>query len=205
MINEMDTVQYRQPTLIDCTELLSSYSSSTPHHQVTALGNPNILRTRKLALLCSVKCPGQIILRTLNLARVLRESDETVISGFHSPMEQEVLTSLLRGNGNVIICPARSLEGMRLPAAWMKALKDNRLLLLSPFAAHQRRQTVRQAHSRNEFVAGLADRVLIAYAAPGGKIESLAHRLSARNMPLFMLDTTDNTNLLQSGALPFRL
>src|SRR5919197_4693895 len=64
---------------------------------LTALGNLDILRQKKLALFCSVKCPGTLILQTYDLARALRDAGVTVIGGFHSPMEKECLALLLRG------------------------------------------------------------------------------------------------------------
>src|SRR5438876_1122861 len=117
------------------------------------------LVSRKLALLCSVRCPGALILRTYDLARALRDAGVTVASGFHSPMEQECLRLLLRGRQPVVVCPARSVERMRLPAEWKPAIEAGRLLVLSPFAPHQRRMTADLAAKRNAFVAALADEV----------------------------------------------
>src|SRR2546425_258524 len=60
------------------------------HHapaQVSVLGNLDILQTKPVALFCSVKCPGNLILQTYDLAQKWRDQGVTVISGFHSPME----------------------------------------------------------------------------------------------------------------------
>src|SRR5216117_1807104 len=93
---------------------------------ITARGNLDILlgkvRAPKVALFCSVQCSSAIILQTYALARALRDAGVTVISGFHSPMEKECLILLLRGTQPVIVCPARSIEAMRLPADWKVAL-----------------------------------------------------------------------------------
>jgi len=75
-----------------------------------------LLKKTKLALFCSKKCPGQKILKAFDFARNLRDGQKTVISGFHSPIEKECLRILLRGKQPIIICPARSLEKMRVPA-----------------------------------------------------------------------------------------
>ena len=64
---------------------------------IQTIGNQEILCEKKLALFCSIKCPGEIILKTYDLARHLRDTGVTVISGFHSPMEKECLRILLRG------------------------------------------------------------------------------------------------------------
>lgn len=47
-----------------------------------ALGNAAILQEKMRGLLCSVKCPGDIILKTFDTARALRDAGVTVIGGF---------------------------------------------------------------------------------------------------------------------------
>ena len=43
---------------------------------------------------CSVRCPGDIILKTYDLAKALRGVEITLIGGFQSPMEKEFLDVL---------------------------------------------------------------------------------------------------------------
>ena len=64
---------------------------------LSAIGNRELLKCRLLAFFCSVKCPGNLILQTYDLARALRDACVPVIGGFHSPMEKECLALLLRG------------------------------------------------------------------------------------------------------------
>src|SRR5438552_4170453 len=108
---------------------------------IATLGNLDLLHSRPLALFCSIKCPGDVILRTYDLIMALRDAAIPMIGGFHSPMEKECLTLLLRGNQPVIICPARAIDRMRLPTDWKQPLASNRLLILSTFANTQRRAT----------------------------------------------------------------
>ena len=98
------------------------------------LGERLAIVYQKLALFCSVKCPGNLILQTYDLACALRDAGVTVIGGFHSPMEKECLSLLLRGMQPVIICPARSIERLRLPTSWKALLAEDRLLLLLQLA-----------------------------------------------------------------------
>ena len=76
---------------------------------LATLGNLDILKTPSIALFCSTKCPGDLILKTYDLACAWRAARQTVIGGFHSPMEKECLRLLLRGTQPVIVCPARTL------------------------------------------------------------------------------------------------
>ena len=183
---------------------LHEYLSDRAPETLTALGNLDILQWKKLALFCSVKCPGALILQTYDLARALRDAGVTVISGFHSPMEKECLALLLRGTQPVIVCPARGLERMRLPTAWKAPLAQGRLLIVSPFAGKQHRITADLARKRNEFVAALADEVFFAYAAPGSKTERFCHDVLAWGKPLLTLESDDNAHLLALGARAVR-
>jgi hypothetical protein len=61
------------------------------------------------------------------------------------------------------------------------------------------------AKKRNEFVTDLADRVLFAYAYPGGKTEALARKVIGWGKPVFTFDSKDNVNLLAMGARVLRL
>jgi predicted Rossmann fold nucleotide-binding protein DprA/Smf involved in DNA uptake len=174
---------------------------------LTVRGNLNILgdiRSPLVALFCSVQCSHSIILQTYELARALRDAGVTVISGFHSPMEKECLLVLLHGSQPVIVCPARSIERLRLPADWKGALRQGRLLLLSPFEEKLRRVTTNRARTRNQLVAALADALLIAHAAPGSKTERLCHDALGWGKFLLTLENIENAGLLALGARTVR-
>src|SRR5574341_2356159 len=88
--------------------------------RVWAIGDLQILEQPLLGLFCSTRCPGEVILRTYDLAIALREANIPVIGGFHTPMEKECLEVLLRGQQPVVICPARSIASLRMPISWRK-------------------------------------------------------------------------------------
>lgn len=178
---------------------LQSYWAEKPAQPISAIGNPKLLQSKTLALFCSVKCPGDLILKTYDLARSLRDSETPTVSGFHSPMEKECLLLLLRGTQPVIYCPARSLEKMRLSKEHKAAVERDRLIILSPFQ-NQHRMTSVLAQERNQFVATLADAVFIAYASPESKTEALAQQIVKWNKPLLTFESSDNQNLIKLGA-----
>ncbi len=148
-----------------------------------AIGNFAVLAERKVGLFCSVRCPGDAILRAYDAARQFRDDGETVVSGFHSPVEKECLRLLLRGNQPIIICLARAMEKIRLPSEWRRVLDNGRLLLLSPFEKRPRRPTTESSQQRNELVAALADDVLIIHAEPGGSIERILESVDRWKIP----------------------
>lgn len=160
---------------------LAHYLGAQAPAALSLRGNPDLLFRRAtplLALFCSSKAPGSILLQVHDLAQQWRAAGVTVIGGFHSPAEREALVVLLRGPGAVIVCPARGIAGMRLKPEYQEPLAAGRLLLVSPFEEKVRRITAETATARNRFVAVLADRVLIAHAEPGGKTEQLAREVA---------------------------
>ena len=173
-------------------------------NKVTTQGKIAIVNRKKLALICSQRCPGTLILRTQDLAHEIRDAGVTVIGGFHSLVEKECLTVLLKGRQPLIICPARSLEGMRLPAAWRGPIEQGRLLLLSPFEKKHRRATADLAQKRNDFVAAIADAIFVAYAAPASKTEELCRKALIWGKTVLTFDTPDNGNLTALGAKPVK-
>jgi predicted Rossmann fold nucleotide-binding protein DprA/Smf involved in DNA uptake len=179
---------------------LGQYLGDKAPTRMCTIGNLNILKSKSVALICSVKCPGNIILQTYDLAQRLRDAGVSVIGGFHSPMEQECFRILLRGKQPVIVCPARGLHGMRIPSEHKQILEEGRLLYLSPFSEKVRRATVDAAQFRNRFVAALADKILVPYAAPGSKTLELCRLLLSWNKSVYTLANHANAPLIDLGA-----
>jgi len=169
---------------------------------ITGLGNIDILRHNSTALFCSQKCPGDLILKTYDLAQILRQASMTVIGGFHSPMERECLAILLRGTQPVIICPARNINDTRIRKEYTQFLDDGRLLFLSPFKENQRRISVKTSHYRNLFVAALSVVVFVAHAGPGSKTEVFCREIISWQKPIYTFDSDYNKNLIEMGAQP---
>lgn len=169
---------------------------------VAFMGDLSILDKPLLGFFCSVRCPGDAILRTYDLARALRSADLTIIGGFQSSMENEFLDLILRGSARVIVCPARGLGNFRIPKGWKNPIAEGRLMLLSFFDDWIRRPTLSIAGKRNDYIAALADRLLIAHAEPDGKTEQLCKAALASGKPVFTLDSPDNAHLIELGLVP---
>ena len=178
---------------------IAEYLADNAPKTITAIGNPDILQSKTLAIFCSNKCPGNIILKTYDLLRQLRERGIAVISGFHSAIERECLNILLKGRQSVIICPARSIEGMRIKPEYRKPLEDGRLLIFSPFSGKERRISSDRAVRRNYFVAALATDVFIPYAAPGSKTKTFCQELLKWGKQVYTIDDAKNTHLMEEG------
>ena len=164
------------------------------------IGDVTVLQQSIVAFVCSVKCPGSVVIHTFDAIRELRDAGVVVVGGFHSPMEQECLDFLLRGKQPVIMSTAKGLIRPRLSATQRMAIDGNRLALVSIFPDKITRTNKRQSQARNEFAAALASSVLIPHASPGGSAETIARQVVARNQPLFTIEDEENRPLIARGG-----
>lgn len=169
---------------------------------IVSMGQLGVLEKPLVGFFCSVRSPGDTILKTYDLARRLRNADLTIIGGFQSPMEKECLDLLLRGTVSVVVSPARGFGRLRVPRGWHGPLAEGRMLLLSFFGDGVRRSTADLAARRNTYVAVLADRIFIVHAGMDSKTERLCRATLAWCKPVFTLDSPDNAHLVELGAVP---
>jgi hypothetical protein len=89
-------------------------------------------------------------------AEEICQTDKVVISGFHSPLEKEVLRILLEHKHPVIVALGRALY-KRVPPNLQHAFDEGRLLFVS-FRGYSRHSS-KSSEIRNWKAAGLADEV----------------------------------------------
>lgn len=169
------------------------------------IGDATPFKQSVVAFVCSVKCPGSVVIHTFDAIRELRDAGVVVVGGFHSPMEQECLKFLLRGKQPVIMSPAKGLSRPRLSPTQRLAINEKRLALVSIFPETVTRTSKVQSQARNEFVAALASSVLIPHASLGGIAETIARQVVARNQPLFTINDEQNRPLVALGARSYSL
>jgi predicted Rossmann fold nucleotide-binding protein DprA/Smf involved in DNA uptake len=173
--------------------------------RIWAIGDLRILDKPMLGFFCSARCPGDVILQTYDAARALRKAKVPVIGGFHSPMEKECLDLLLRGTQPIVVCPARSIIRMRIPASWLAAITQSRILILSPFGPQHRRPTSAIAEQRNYFAAMLANQLLVAHAASGSMTEKFCLDQMNGGKRVLLLEGSNNEPLISKGACHFSI
>jgi len=194
-------------------QVLQRGSYRFPAHLVTRLGDeaPDTLYLRgderillgiQLGVICSVSCPGSIVIKTLDTIRKVRDAGIVVAGGFHSPMERECLHFLLRGPQAVLWCPAAGLRCSPLGIEEQRSLDERRLSLLSIFDEGAANATPELASRRNDVVAALADVVLVVHAVAGGKAEATLRRALARGQVVLTLEDPENEHLVRLGATP---
>ncbi len=160
----------RQPFIIKVldkyTEIWSFEKDSVP---LQGIGDVALLSRPLTAFFASRRCPGAAIRAATDWTLALARAKQPVVSGFHSPLEQSVLTLLLQARCPVVAVIARPLVGARLDSAWQTAIAERRMAVVTSHTA-SRRLTETLAVERNDLAALLATRIVIAHAEPGGSL-----------------------------------
>ncbi|MBI3987633.1 MAG: hypothetical protein HY343_11965 [Lentisphaerae bacterium] len=178
------------------------YAANIELDRMQHMGNIGLLKSAWAAFFCSVRCPGNLILKAYDLAQKWRAEGQPVIGGFHSPVEKEVLKIMLRSTVPVCVVLARSLP-KRISPEFRRPLDEGRLLLLSPFDAKTKRATRETAGRRNHVVAALAEKIVVAYAAPGSKTETFCREIAGVGKPCLTFDDPRTANLRELGFRPY--
>ena len=132
------------------------------------LGNTSLLDRYMVAFFASRSSTAEITERALQWATNICQTDKVVISGFHSPLEKEVLRVLIEHKHPVIIALGRALY-KKVPLYLQSALDEGRLLFVS-FRGYSR-HSWKSSEIRNWKAAGLADEV---YFTPFDQTSSLS-------------------------------
>jgi predicted Rossmann fold nucleotide-binding protein DprA/Smf involved in DNA uptake len=167
---------------------------------LATIGSLNILRRPTIGLLCSIRCPGNLILAAYDFAKRTSHDGPAIIGGFHSPMERTCFETLLVRHVPTVCIPARRLTPRGIPRAWWTATAEDRLLILSPFTGAQRHVTRNLAHRRNLFIAALADVLFVPHAIHGGETEAVARMSLHRGKGVYTLEDKENAHLLRLGV-----
>ena len=127
------------------------------NNKLIYLGNKELFKMKKIGFLASRKISTLSVLPTYDWAvEVSKRKDVAVVSGFHSPMERDVLKILLQGECGIIIVLARGMY-RKLPKQYEKAMEQNRLLIISNEKESVTRVSELSAHNRNKYVEKLSD------------------------------------------------
>lgn len=140
--------------------------------RIVGVGNTALLAEPLLGLISSRECPGHVLLETIDRVPQWVQAGRAIISGFHSPLEQQVLRSVLRRKGRVVKVLARGFSDYRPPAEEREPLAAGRMLVIAAYASEVRtsRKTSLQ---RNRLVLALASECCIPYLSPSSPLRAL--------------------------------
>ncbi len=141
------------------------------------IGNPSLLNWKKMGMLCSRNCPEDALRAAQRRAAAYRET-HCLISGFHSPPEQAILAALLKSHAKIICCPAWGIDKMKIPADWLPALEQNRMLILE---MQNENGDLAASRDRNTFVMQVADELWIPHVSANGMLATLIGDMNVKN------------------------
>lgn len=115
-------------------------------------------------------------------------AQQTLIGGFHSPLEHSVLHLLLEARSPVVVVLARDVGLARLPTTWRAAIKRDHMTVVSADGEHQRLDRLRAA-GRNDLVAALSDSIVVAHMSAGGTLASQVEAWDSHGKPVRLLQS----------------
>lgn len=132
------------------------------------LGNEQLLDQSLVAFFASRETPDDVAQRALRWAEMICQTDKVVISGFHSPLEKEVLNVLLEHKHPVILALGRSVY-KRVPQQFEQPLAEGRMLIVS--ICNSVRQGWWTSQHRNWTIADWADECVWAGVHRGSALD----------------------------------
>lgn len=149
--------------------------------RIVGAGETALLDEPLLGLIASRECPGHVLLETLDRVPDWVKAGRVIVSGFHSPLEQQVLRSLLRRKGRAVKVLARGFGGQcadyRPTPEEREPLASGRMLVISAVAPSVTRITRATALTRNRLVLALATEIMAPHVATGSPLAALLSEL----------------------------
>ncbi len=138
-----------------------------------SLGNLGLLDKHRIGFLAGSKIASLSVIPTLDWAiETSKHEDVSIVSGFHSQMEREVLDFLLKGKCGIICVLARSIY-KKVPPKFREAYNAGRVLFISPFQTNAIRADRQVCQHRNEYVASLSDQLVFSSLTPESSLYPL--------------------------------
>lgn len=147
--------------------------------RIVGAGETALLAEPLLGLIASRECPGHVLLETLALVPEWVKAGRVIVSGFHSPLEQQVLRSVLRRKGRVVKVLARGMTDYRPTAEEREPLTTGRMLVITACPPEVRRTTRDTALARNRLVLALASEIAAPYVADDSPLAALLNERRA--------------------------
>jgi hypothetical protein len=146
---------------------------------MTTIGNISLLDQPKHGFLCSRTTKSSAILPCLDWAVEHANSNEVVMSTFHSELEKVVLDMLMAGKCPIILVLGRSIYKV-MSEKLQKLLNQNRLLIIS--LSDQGRISRESAFRCNEYICKLSDSLTFGFLSKDSSLCSLYQEALKNNI-----------------------
>lgn len=144
--------------------------------RIVGAGETALLTEPLLGLIASRECPGHVLLETLDCVPEWVKAGRVIVSGFHSPLEQQVLRSVLRRKGRVVKVLARGMTDYHPQPEEREPLATGRMLVITAYPPDVRRTTRETAMVRNRLVLDLATEIIAPHVAAGSPLAALLEK-----------------------------
>jgi len=148
------------------------------------LGNQDLLNRRLTAFLSSSTIATDKVMACYDWATSLDADADCVVSGFQSPIEQDVLHFLLKKKIPVVVVLARAMY-KQIPEELKEAYDEGRVLFVS--ISNSTRVNKATAMSRNKYVVDIAHEVLFGMIAEGSSLNEVCQYAKDIQKPLSTL------------------
>ncbi|OYT92365.1 MAG: hypothetical protein CFE43_08865 [Burkholderiales bacterium PBB3] len=165
-----------KPVPIACATTVQERFGAGEPIQLSGVGNAALRNASLLGLIASRECPGHVLLETLERVPQWVETGRVIVSGFHSPLEQQVLRSVLRRKGTVVKVLARGMTDYRPAPDEREPLAAGRMLVITACPSDVIRTTRGTALARNRLVLALATEIVAPYIAEGSPLAALLEK-----------------------------
>ena len=162
-----------KPALVSLPALCAERLGRELAARIVGAGATSLLDEPLLGLIASRECPGQVLLETLERVPEWVKAGRVIVSGFHSPLEQQVLRSALRRQGRLVKVLARGITRYTPPPEESEAMAAGRLLVITASPADVRRTTRESALQRNQLVIALSTEMVVPYVAEGSPLAAM--------------------------------
>ena len=133
-------------------------------------GNHNLLKRKLTAFLSSSTIATDKVMACYDWATSLNSETDCVVSGFQSPIEQDVLHFLMKSKIPVIVVLARTMY-KQIPEELKDAYNEGRVLFIS--ISSNPRVNKATAQNRNKYVVDLSQEILFGMIAEGSSLNEI--------------------------------
>ena len=146
-------------------------TSLSPHFKVksrllkkpsTLISSPNNETVKNVVQMDPVRVPEWI------------EAGKVIVSGFHSPLEQQVLRSAMRRGGRVVKVLARGMESCKPKREEREPMLTGNMLTVTTFPPTARRTCRAAALKRNQLVLALSEERCVPWVEPESPLREMA-------------------------------
>ena len=126
-----------------------------------------------MGFIASRECPGRVFLEILEMVPQWVKAEKVIVSGFHSPLEQQVLHSALRRKARLVKVLARGMTRYHPTENERQPWDAGQLLVITAFPPEVQRTTRETALARNRLVLALANEIVVPHVSEGSPLAGL--------------------------------